>query len=130
MNTFFQSYLYAWVFWTGLTVGCFGLTLLYHATKARWARPVLRIWEAGSKNLVIMLIAFIPIAIALLQHQLYPWADPAIWQENHVVLHKRPWLNEPFFIGRTVIYFLIWIGLSSLLNKSSRRQDETGDVNE
>ena len=32
-QTMLQSYLWAWVFWGGLTFGCFAMTLLHHSLK-------------------------------------------------------------------------------------------------
>src|SRR2546423_10228943 len=51
-----QSYLWAWVFWGGLTFGCFGMTLLHHSLKGAWGTSVMRIWEAGGG--VANLLAF------------------------------------------------------------------------
>lgn len=46
---FFKSYLVGWLFWLGLALGCFGLTMLHHLVGGRWGfatrrflRPALR----------------------------------------------------------------------------------------
>jgi hypothetical protein len=44
-----------------------------------------------------------------------------------VLQHKALYLNVPFFIGRAVLYFAGWWGISYLLNKWSQQQD-AGDV--
>jgi hypothetical protein len=33
----------------------------------------------------------------------------------------------PFFLARAAIYFMVWVGMATLLNRWSRGQDETGD---
>ena len=42
--------------------------------------------------------------------------------------YKHLYLNVPFFVARTVIYFSLWLSLTYFLNKWSRQQDETGDA--
>src|SRR5208337_4024621 len=42
--------------------------------------------------------------------------------------YKHLYLNVPFFVARTVIYFSAWLSLAYFLNKWSRQQDETGDA--
>jgi hypothetical protein len=42
--------------------------------------------------------------------------------------YKHPYLNVPFFVARTIIYFAIWILMAHFLNKWSRQQDETGEA--
>ncbi len=133
-----EGYLFAYVVVLGLTLGCFGLTLLHHATRARWSQPVLRLWEAGSSLMWLMAVLFIPIALSV--HTLYPWAKPDLVSHSAVLQHKAPYFfltsyksdatvaGLPiFFYIRAVIYFAIWIGLSQMLNRSSREQDRTGD---
>ncbi len=41
--------------------------------------------------------------------------------------YKAPYLNVPFFIVRTAIYFLIWIVIAHFLNKWSLEEDQTAD---
>ena len=40
---------------------------------------------------------------------------------------KQVYLNAPFFWGRAVLYFILWIGLAYFLNLWSRQQDKTDD---
>ena len=47
-SAFFQSYLYAYVFWTGLALGCFGLLMLQHLVGGAWGAGIQRPLEAGA----------------------------------------------------------------------------------
>jgi hypothetical protein len=58
---------------------------------------------------------------------LYPWTNPEAVAHSELLQHKSGYLNVPFFLGRTVLYFVIWIVLAYLLNRWSARQDETDD---
>ncbi|NQY73690.1 MAG: quinol:cytochrome C oxidoreductase, partial [Candidatus Margulisbacteria bacterium] len=40
---------------------------------------------------------------------------------------KHPYLNQPFFIGRYILYFVIWLGLGHLFFKGSVSQDKDGN---
>src|SRR5712671_2102895 len=72
---FFFSYLFACLFWLGLSLGCFLVAMLHQLTGGRWGYPTRRFLEAGFLVLPLMLLLFIPICFGL-QH-LYPWAHPA-----------------------------------------------------
>src|SRR3954447_23069053 len=69
---FFFSYLFAFLFWLGLSLGCFLVTMIHQLTGGRWGYPTRRFMEAGFMALPLMLVLFIPIFVGL--HQLYPWA--------------------------------------------------------
>jgi hypothetical protein len=45
----FQSYLYAYVFWTGLALGCFALLMLQHLVGGAWGAIIQRPLEAGTR---------------------------------------------------------------------------------
>jgi hypothetical protein len=74
----------------------------------------------------LLALLFIPILLGL--ESLYPWANAEEVAHSPLLQHKAGYLNVPFFVGRVVFYFVIWIGLAFLLNRWSRQQDETGDV--
>ncbi len=123
---FLQCYLFAYVFWVGVTLGCMALMLLHHMVKSRWGLPIVRAAEAGAGNLWFMAVLFLPILAGV--GALYPWAKPAVVASNEVLRHKQPYLNVPFFALRAVIYFAIWIGVTAVIRRLAVRQDQTGDL--
>lgn len=123
------SWLFSFTFWMALTLGCFAVTVLHHALRGSWGLSVLRLYEAGGGPAMfgMMAVAFLPILFGmgtLYHHWLHP--DPL----DQVIAHKTPYLNQPFFIVRTVAYFAIWIFLSNLLRRSSLAEDESKDPRE
>jgi hypothetical protein len=46
---------------------------------------------------------------------------------DHILQMKAPYLNVPFFLGRAVLYFAVWLLCAWLLNKWSAAQDR-GEV--
>src|SRR5256885_15794920 len=58
---FFISYLFGYLFWLGLALGCFSVTMLHHLTGGRWGYPTPRGLEAGVGALPRFMLLFFPI---------------------------------------------------------------------
>jgi hypothetical protein len=54
---------------------------------------------------------------------LYHWAHADVMAHDHVLQQKAWWLNTPGWTIRAVVYFIVWIGLSLVLNRWSAMQD-------
>jgi hypothetical protein len=122
---FLRSYLMAFIFWVGLPLGCSALLMLHHMVGGRWGFPLRRLLESGTKTFLLMAVLILPILFGL--PALYSWADPGKVRADPLLQYKHPYLNVPFFVLRTVIYFVIWILLAYFLNKWSDQQDESDD---
>ena len=122
---FFRSYLFAYVFWLGIALGCVAILMLHHLVGGAWGFAIRRLLESGSRTYVPMALLFLPLLFGL--SRLYLWAQPAMVAADPVLRQKQPYLNTPFFLVRTVIYFAAWILLAYFLNKWSFEQDRTGD---
>jgi hypothetical protein len=122
---FYHSWLFAWFFWLGVALGCLAIVMLQHITGGAWGVVIRRLLESGSRTLPAMALLFLPLAFGL--RSLYPWARPEVVAADALLQHKAPYLNAPFFLARAALYFAVWCGLAWLLNRWSRRQDETGD---
>jgi hypothetical protein len=121
-----QAYLFGWVFWTLLVLGCLGLTILHHTIRGSWGLSVLRMLEAGGGVVALGVSAILMVPILLFMPEVFPWMAGEN-MHDHIVHAKSWYLNQPFFIGRQVLYFLIWILMASVLRRSSLKQDETLD---
>jgi hypothetical protein len=122
-----RSYLLGFTFWAGIGIGCIGVLILQHLTGGSWGLVIRRILEAGAKTWWLLLVLFLPILFGV--NSLYEWA--AYHTGGHhgdkILDHKAPYLNVPFFVIRTLIYFAVWGAIAIILTRLSRRQDETGD---
>lgn len=121
---FFQSYLYAYLFWIGIPLGSFIILMLQHMVSGMWGVAVRRILEAAAMTLPFMALLFVPIAAFGMQ-DLYEWARPDAVAHDALLQHKSVYLNTPFFYLRAVIYFVFWIGFAFLLAKFSSDQDKS-----
>ena len=122
---FFRSYLFGYLFWLGLALGSFAIYMLHHMVGGAWGFLIRRILSATMRTLPLMALLFLPIVFGM--NDLFPWARPEA-ANDHILHHKAPYLNVPFFLIRAVIYFAIWIGWSFLVFGRVRRLEETGDV--
>lgn len=117
---FFQSWLIGFLFVLGLTIGSLALLMLQHMSGGQWGLVSRRVFEAGTRNLPFVALAFLPILFGL--QTLFEWARPEAAQ-NAIIQAKAGYLNPSFFIIRAVIYFAFWMLLVFLLNKWSAEQD-------
>lgn len=122
---FFHSYLVAFLFWTGVGLGCMAILMLHHMVGGTWGFALRRLLESGSQTLFLMGALVIPILFNL--PRLYAWASPE-GAADALPPFKRFYLNTPFFLSRTVFYFVAWMALAYFLNKWSADQDRTGDL--
>jgi hypothetical protein len=118
---FFRAYLTAYMLWLGVTLGCMAFVMLHHLVGGGWGMLTRRICEAAMARLPLMALLFVPILFGI--HQLYPWANPAQVKMDPILQNKALYLNTGFWLLRIILYFCIWIVLSTLLRKWSHEQD-------
>ena len=123
---FFPAYLVGYVLWVQVALGCLVILMIYNMTGGGWGYVTQRVLRAGMLTLPLLAVLFIPLILGL--PTLYEWARPEAVAHDELLQHKLPYLNVPFFIGRTVIYFVVWIGLAYLLNRWLLQQDESFDL--
>ncbi len=123
---FFFSYLFGYLFWLQLSLGCFMVTMIHALTGGRWGYPTRRFLEAGFMVLPVMLVLFIPIFFGL--HQLYPWARPEDLLSEKVLRERHVYQNGWAYILRAVFFLLVWIGMAACLRRWSLQQDTTTDA--
>jgi hypothetical protein len=119
---FFRSYLIAYLFWIGITLGSLALLMVQHLTGGRWALVIRRILEASSRTLPLMAVAALPLLVGM--KSLYIWSRPG--ETDPLIVAKHFYLNPAFFTLRMVFYFAIWFTLAYFLNLWSRQEDGGG----
>lgn len=124
-KAFYASYMFAFVFWAGLSLGATSLTFLHHTIRATWGLAILRVIEAANKNLLLVVLLWGVVAAGLWNHQIYQWGNPDLVAQSEMLQKKAYWLNTPGFIGRGIFYFIFWIGLTTWFNRTSLEQDRT-----
>lgn len=118
---FFRAYLVAYLFWSGLSLGCLALLMLHHIVGGAWGAMIRRLLEAGTRTLPLMVVLFVPLLYGLTT--LYSWARPEVVAHDVLLQHKSGYLNVPFFVQRAAAYFAIWLIVMFFLNHWSRQQE-------
>jgi hypothetical protein len=90
-----------------------------------WAIVVRRLAETAAGTLPLFALLFLPLAFAL--PGLYPWAAPEAVGDA-LLVWKRPYLNEPFFLARAAAYLVVWSLAAAWFLRLSRRQDAAPDA--
>lgn len=123
---FLQSYLYAYLFWLGLSLGSLAFGILHFLTGGRWGIRLERILQAGMGTLPLMALLFLPIWMNM--QELYSWSRPGAMDSE--LMHKKAfWLNASGWTTRIFIYFAIWMFCAWLLTSRGKKRDATGDKN-
>jgi hypothetical protein len=117
---FLRSYLVAFVWVFGFAMGCFGLMMLHHLSSGAWGLMIRRIFEAASRTIPLLGIAFVPIAVGV--RSIYPWARPDAHHEGF----RGAYLTISGFMVRAAVAFVLWSALALLFSRLSLQQDETG----
>lgn len=121
----YRSWLVSFLLVAGISLGSTALMMVQHLSGGAWG-VFRRIFEASSRTLPLVALLFLPIVAGL--QTLYPWAHADHVQADEILRTRSLYLNLPFFLGRAAFYFAVWVGLATILNGLSRRQDsgETG----
>ncbi len=122
---FFQSYLFAFIYWSGFTFGALGVLLLNNTVGGKWGVTARRYLEAAIRTLPLIFLFAIILLFGI--KDLYPWTHANLVAATPVLKHKQPYLNIPFFVVRMLVYFALFGFFAWRLNRMSDEQDRTGD---
>ena len=84
--------------------------LIHTAMQGGWGVVVRRVAENAAATLPLFALLFLPVALGL--HSLYPWSHPEAVAHDALLRWKQPYLNEPFFLARAALYFVVWSGIA------------------
>ncbi len=124
---FFQSYLFAFLYWSGFALGGLGILLLNNVVGGRWGVTTRSFYIAALRTLPVVGILLLPLIFIGLK-DVYPWAHPDLVSHNQFLWHRRHYLNAPFFWIRVAIYFSIWLFCGYRAKRMADLQDRTGDT--
>lgn len=109
---FLRGWLTAVLTMAALPLGSLPILMTYGLTGGRWGDQSLLVWRALISTLPLWVIAMVPLLFGL--EELFRWAQPEDTLPE-VVRNKRLYLNEPFFIGRAILYAALWLWLAAVL---------------
>jgi hypothetical protein len=114
----------AFVYWAGIALAALIMNMAFQAGKAKWYVVARRVLETIPLSGLLFLVLFLPIVLGM--GKIFPWVDPSHLEGElaHLAEHRRPYLNVPFFLVRSGVYFAVWIAVAHLLHGWSVRQDD------
>src|SRR2546426_5365159 len=71
---FFQSYLMAYMFVLGISLGCLALGMVHQLSGGAWGVIIRRPIGAATRTLPVLTLLFLPIVLGM--RHLYVWTDP------------------------------------------------------
>jgi hypothetical protein len=116
---FYQAYLFAFVFWLGLPLGALTFAMIHPLVGGSWGVAIRPVLLAAVRTLPVLGLLFVPLAFGM--GHLYPWAIPGGLggpESLHGPFHGSfsgafsGYFSRPFFLGRAVCYFVVWILLA------------------
>src|SRR5216683_1812124 len=119
---FFPSYLLAFMFVLGLSLGSLGLLMLQHLTGGDWGIMIRRPLESATRALAVVAVLFIPILFGM-KYLYFAWLNAPPTGEGALSEFQQSYLTPGGFRIRAVVYFAIWGILVFLFNRWSREQD-------
>jgi hypothetical protein len=120
---FFRSYLIAFMFVLGLSLGSLGLLMLQHLTGGHWGIITRRPLESATRVLPVVAVLFLPIAIFGMNFLYKEWLNAPPTGEGSLSELQKTYLTRNGFLFRAVIYFAIWLLLVFIFNRWSKEQD-------
>src|SRR5246500_59485 len=120
-DRFFQSYLLAFIFVLGLTLGSLGLLMLQHLTGGNWGIMIRRPLESATRNLPLVAVLFVPIFFGM-KYPYASWLTAPPSGEGALSEFQRSYLTPNGFRVRAILYFALWGILVFLFNRWSREQ--------
>lgn len=121
------SYLTSYFYFTSISLCGIFFVAINHATSAGWSVNFRRIPEAFTNFLPIIIVGAAVLLIGA--SELYPWLNPERVAVDKIIQKKIAYLNDNFFIIRTVVFIALWAFFIKKIVGNSLKQDESGDVN-
>lgn len=113
------------MFFGSIAIGALVLVALEYLSGAVWSTPFRRVSEFIASSLPIMLLFAIPLFFMM--HTLFHWTHTEVVETDSILSGKTPYLNIPFFIGRTVGVVALFYVFYLVFVKNSTKQDTTKD---
>jgi len=121
-DQFYHSYLIAFMFVLGFSLGSLALLMLHHLTGGHWGIVIRRPLEAAALSLPFVAVLFLPIALGM-KYLYKEWLEAPKTGEGALSHLQQSYLTPSAFLVRAVIYFAIWLLLVFIFDRWSRRQD-------
>ena len=120
------NYLLNNYYFVSLAVGAAFFIAIQYVAQAGWSAAFQRVPEAMAAYLPVGGVLFLFMFFGM--HSLYHWTHEDALQTDALLQHKSPYLNEPFFFARLILFFGAWTVLTLIMRRLSVREDLEGGL--
>lgn len=103
---------------------------LQYVSEMAWGVTTQRVFQATMSFMPISAIALLAVFVGGTMHwnHIYHWmadgvTDPTSEHYDAIITAKSGYLNQAFFWGRTIVYFLVWMFFANWFRKKSLEED-------
>ena len=114
------------VYFVSLSVGALLFVAIQRVTHSGWSAGFIRVPEAMAGFLPVAAVLFLVMILGA--NSLYHWSQADAVSHDPLLMHKAPYLNLPFWIGRMVVYFALWILMYYIIRRLSVKEDHVGGM--
>jgi hypothetical protein len=120
------AYVVSYVAVTMVVLGALATVMIAQLTAATWFVVLRRTAEGVIAALPVLAVLAIPLLASM--RVLYPWVIPDALPPDarQAVLAKSAYLNVPFFVARTVFYWVAWLVIGESLRRASLEDGTRG----
>ncbi len=119
------SFLLNAFFFLTLALGAAVFVSINHVANAGWSTAIRRVPEAMMSYLPLASISM--LALFFGRNTLYEGLRTFFGYNGKPMVFKNAWLSTPFFFSRMAVFLGLWLLLTWLIKRESRRQDVDGD---
>lgn len=119
MHQTLLSYLFAFVFFTGLSAGSLAVAFVHPLTGGAWGWYIRPQVLAAMRTLPLMALLVVPILVGM--HVLYDWTHADVLAHDDLLRQQTWWLGPASFVVRSVGYFVLWLLAWLLFERGLRR---------
>lgn len=103
---------------------------LQYVSEMAWGVTTQRVFQATMSFMPVSAVALLLVFIGGTMHwnHIYHWmaegvTDPSSEHYDAIIAGKSGYLNQAFFWGRTIVYFLVWMYFANWFRKKSLEED-------
>jgi hypothetical protein len=118
-------------FFFGISLASLFFLALQYVSEMSWGVTTQRIFQAMMSFMPFSAVALLLVFLGGTMHwnHIYHWmaegvTDPSSEHYDAIIAGKSGYLNQAFFWGRTIVYFLVWMYFANWFRKKSIEEDQ------
>lgn len=118
-------------FFFGISLASLFFLALQYVSEMAWGVTTQRVFQAMMSFMPFSAVSLLLVFLGGTMHwnHIYHWmaegvTDPSSEHYDAIIAGKSGYLNQAFFWGRTIVYFLVWMYFANWFRKKSIEEDQ------